>query len=319
MKNVLVTGGAGFIGSEFVRQAVSGGEYDRVFVLDSLTYAGDLNRISSEVEIGSVEFIQADLNDVKKYESVLSEISSVVHFAAESHVDRSIENGYAFVQTNILGTFSLLEATRNFPKILNMIVSTDEVYGSVLDGESSERDILEPSSAYSASKSASDLICLAQFKTHNQAIIITRCCNNYGPYQHSEKVIPTFINYGLNNRKLPIYGTGKNVREWINVKDHVRSISTLIESGTIGEIYNIGTGFRIDNLSLAETILSLLELPVDFIDFIPDRKGHDVRYALNSTKVMSQTKWKPKIGFNEGLSDTVKWYRELYLSQGSVI
>ena len=309
MTNVFVTGGAGFIGSEFVRQICMDSSVDNVWILDKLTYAGDLNRIRTELTLKKVVLIEADLSETEKYAVELSRADVLVHFAAESHVDRSIRNGFPFIESNVLGTYLLLEAARSNLALRIIHVSTDEVYGSIEDGESSEVDILNPSSSYSSSKASSDLIALAQRHTFGQKITVTRCCNNYGPWQDREKVIPTFILSALQSSPMPIYGSGMNVREWIHVSDHVRAILHLIKIGCESEIVNVGTADRLTNLDLAGIIASELRLGADYLKFVDDRPGHDFRYALNSEKI-TDLGWAPTKSIEEGVTETVNWYRE---------
>jgi dTDP-glucose 4,6-dehydratase len=308
MKSILISGGAGFIGSEFVRHLSKKEMYKRIFVVDKLTYAGDANRILKEIASGVCEFIKADVNDTEKYAKALSECQEVVHFAAESHVDNSIKNGLPFIQSNILGTFNILEAVRNYNDIRTVIVSTDEVYGSLENGEADETYRINASSIYSASKASSDLIALANYHTHKQNLSITRCCNNYGPHQDHEKLIPLVINRALNNLPVPVYGSGQNVREWIHVSDHVSAILSVMRNGKPGEIYNIGTGQRISNIEIVNLILSILGKPKSLIEFVDDRKGHDFRYSVASSKISRELKWQPQIDFETGLRTTVEWY-----------
>jgi len=309
MTSLFVTGGAGFIGSEFVRQICIDSSIDKVWVLDKLTYAGDLNRIKNELALEKVTLIEADLSESDEYSVELSKADVLVHFAAESHVDRSIKNGFPFIESNVLGTFCLLEAARSNLALRIIHVSTDEVYGSVENGDSSEVDILKPSSSYSSSKASSDLIALAQRHTFGQKITVTRCCNNYGPWQDREKVIPTFILSALQGSHMPIYGSGMNVREWIHVSDHVRAILHLIKIGCESEIVNIGTADRLTNLELAGIIASELGLGANYLKFVDDRPGHDFRYALNSEKI-NDLGWAPAKSIRAGLVETVNWYRE---------
>jgi len=309
MKRVFVTGGAGFIGSEFVRQVCADPLIEQVWVLDKLTYAGDIKRIEAELAQGKVKLIQADLLESEKYLDVLSAVDTLVHFAAESHVDRSIKNGFPFIESNVLGTFTLLEAARSNAALQIIHISTDEVYGSVNDGESLETDLLRPSSAYSSSKASSDLIALAQRHTFGQNITVTRCCNNYGPWQDKEKVIPTFILKAIRGIRMPIYGTGMNIREWIHVSDHVRAILYLIKIKTSAAIVNVGTSERLTNLELAGIIAKQLRLNGDFLNYVDDRLGHDFRYALNSQKI-NDLGWNPNITIRTGLVGTIEWYKE---------
>lgn len=309
-KSILVTGGAGFIGSEFVRQSVQSEKYSKIYVIDKLTYAGDLTRIKKELDSSSVEFIECDLNDTRRYESIIADLRYVVHFAAESHVDRSNENGKPFLDSNILGTYALLESARQNPGIRTLLVSTDEVYGSILTGEASELSPLNPSSAYSASKTASDLFGLAAKRTFNQDVVITRGCNTYGPHQHPEKFIPHCISKLISGHKAPLYGDGKNIREWIHVTDHAKAINLVLHDGKSGEIYNIGSGFRLNNREVLDHILKNLHLNWEHVEFVEDRLGHDFRYALNTEKIHIKTGWQTTIDFKSGLESTVKWYVE---------
>ena len=304
-----MTGGAGFIGSEFVRQVCADPSVEQVWVLDKLTYAGDIRRIEAELAQGKVRLIKADLLESERYLDVLSAVDTLVHFAAESHVDRSIENGFPFIESNVLGTFTLLEAARSNPVLKIIHVSTDEVYGSVIDGESLETDLLRPSSAYSASKASSDLIALAQRHTFGQNITVTRCCNNYGPWQDKEKVIPTFILKAMRGIPMPIYGTGMNIREWIHVSDHVRAILYLIKKKTSVDIVNVGTSERLSNLELAGIIAKQLGLNDDFLSYVDDRLGHDFRYSLNSQKI-NNLGWNPTKTIETGLVETIEWYKQ---------
>jgi dTDP-glucose 4,6-dehydratase len=306
---LLITGGAGFIGSEFVRQAVGSNRYSKIFVLDSLTYAADTRRISEELENSTVEFIHSDVNQTAKYNSVLSNVQSVVHFAAESHVDRSNANGMPFLESNILGTYALLEAARSHSEIRTVLVSTDEVYGSIEQGEFSEGSQLNPSSAYSVSKASSDLFGLAMNHTFKQDIVITRGCNTYGPFQHQEKLIPLCISKLLDGAKAPLYGDGTNIREWIYVSDHANAISEVLHKGKSGQIYNIGSGVRFSNRQIIDQLLTLLKLDWDWVEFIQDRPGHDYRYAINSQRVGTEIGWKPLVSFAEGIERTLNWYR----------
>lgn len=307
--SILVTGGAGFIGSEFVRQCVKSDLYSNIYIIDSLTYAADLSRIREALNDSRVEFIQCDISEVNKYQNLLKSVNHIAHFAAESHVDKSNENGMPFLQSNVIGTYALLEAARSHPKIRTLLVSTDEVYGSIDDGLFSETSQLNPSSAYSASKTSSDLFGLAMNHTFNQDIIITRGCNTYGPFQHVEKLIPLCISRLLKNGNAPLYGDGNNIREWIHVSDHARAIQSLILKGMTGEIYNIGSGFRISNREVLSHILSELNLDWSRVEFIADRPGHDKRYALDVSKIQKEIGWKPQINFLNGIKTTVEWYR----------
>lgn len=314
--SLLVTGGAGFIGSDFVKMVYNLSLFKKIYVVDKLTYASDLRRLEGVTD--KVELIHASIEDVAKYRSVLTECEFVVNFAAESHVDRSISDGRDFIESNILGSYNLLEVCREFPKVSLLHVSTDEVYGSFPEGEADEISPIKPSSTYSASKAASDQLALANFMTHSQKVCIARCSNNYGPFQHSEKFIPRSINQLLLGRKILLYGSGLNQREWIFVSDHNSALLSLLSRFKAGDVFNIGSGFRITNLDLAKIILSELDLPEDRIDFIEDRKGHDFRYALNSKKIRSFVGWKCETSFERGIASTVNWYRNWFLEHNEV-
>ena len=315
-KSILVTGGAGFIGSEFIRKIVKENFYSKIFIIDKLTYAADLSRITKELEISGVELIIADIAETSKYEKILSKIEVVVHFAAESHVDNSINDGMPFLKSNITGTYTLLNSIRHNSDARTIIVSTDEVYGSLDIGEFSETSPLNGSSPYSASKAAADLLALAQFKTFAQDIVITRSCNNYGPMQNPEKYIPKLIKNILANQEVPIYGKGTNIREWIHVSDHVAALIKLISTGRSGEIYNIGTGERFTNLEVLNIIKNIINRDVK-INFVTDRLGHDYRYALNSSKIKSLIDWNPSHLFVDGIRDLINF--EIYKFENSGI
>lgn len=305
---LFVTGGAGFIGSEYVRQEVAGQRYSKIYVLDKLTYAGDIKRIEHEIQNAEVEFIHADIKDSLTYAKAISECDEVVHFAAESHVDRSIEDGSVFLNTNIIGTFNLLEITKHQENCRTLLISTDEVYGSTKDsGEFDENSNLNPSSNYSASKAAGDLFALANFKTFKQDLVITRCTNNYGPFQDPEKFLPVVIDSILRGKSIPVYGSGKNIREWIHISDHCDAVREVLKNGNAGEIYNIGTGHRLSNLSLIKEVAEILDKDPE-VSFVADRKGHDFRYALNSEKIKNKLNWSPKVSLREGLKETLDWY-----------
>ena len=306
--SILITGGAGFIGSEFVRQIFTQGYYSKIYVLDKLTYASDLRRIENELKDKSVELLEFDVNQTNKYISVLPECAEIVHFAAESHVDRSIAEGFPFLNTNIVGTYNLLEAVRMHSTARTLLVSTDEVYGSIEKLEASEDFNLDPSSIYSASKASADIIGIANYKTHNQDLVISRCCNNYGPFQNSEKFIPLAIENLLSGKNVPVYGNGLNIREWVHISDHVSALLLIMNLGKPGSIYNIGTSDRFSILELLRLILGELQLDESRVDFVKDRLGHDKRYALNSSKILRELGWKPKIDFKSGIAETVRWH-----------
>ncbi|MEX2723351.1 MAG: dTDP-glucose 4,6-dehydratase [Candidatus Freyarchaeota archaeon] len=301
---VLVTGGAGFIGSNFVRYMLSKYDY-KIVVLDKLTYAGRLENLEDLME--NIEFIRGDICNKEDLERV-RECDAVINFAAETHVDRSIIDAGIFIKTDIFGTFNLLEFCRR-SDIPLVQVSTDEVYGSIAEGSFKEEDALDPSSPYSSSKAGADLLARAYYKTYGLPVIITRSSNNFGPYQYPEKLIPLFIVNALQNKPLPLYGDGRNVRDWIYVLDNCEAIDLVFHKGKKGEIYNIGGGNEKTNLEIAHRILDELKKPKSLIKFVKDRPGHDWRYSLDCKKI-KLLGWKPKCKFEEALKNTIKWYKE---------
>jgi dTDP-glucose 4,6-dehydratase len=305
-RKFLVTGGAGFIGSNFVARLISNGESVRV--LDKLTYAGNLKNIQGFIDQGQLDFFHGDICDPVIVQEAMESVDVVVNFAAESHVDRSIDSSAEFVRTNVLGTENLLAHALVFNTKVFIQVSTDEVYGSIKDGSWSEESPLKPNSPYSASKAAADLLAFSYFKTHGLDIRITRCCNNYGPMQLPEKLIPSFITKLMKHEKVPLYGDGRNVREWIHVEDHCSAIELVINEGKPGEVYNIGSGLELENMELANLLLQVFNLESDFIRMVEDRKGHDYRYSVDSRKIQNLGH-KSKREFKEGLLETIVWYR----------
>lgn len=309
--NLLVTGGAGFIGSNFIRYML-GAHPDYTMVnLDSLTYAGNLNNLKDCDTSPRYTFVRGDICDRALVNAVMENqaVDTVVHFAAESHVDRSIADASAFVKTNILGTYTLLEAARHHAVRRFIHISTDEVYGSRREGSFKETDILSPSSPYSSSKAGSDLLALSYHTTYNLPVIVTRCTNNFGPYQYPEKLIPLFVTNLLDGKKVPVYGTGKNIRDWIAVQDHCNAVDFLIDNGNSGEIYNIGGENEKTNLEITKKILKLLKKDDSLIEYVQDRPGHDFRYSLDCSK-LRRLGWKPSQSFEDGLRDTVGWYEQ---------
>ena len=306
---LLVTGGAGFIGSNYIRHMMSSRHDLEIINLDVLTYAGNLNNLKGIEKNPNYSFIQGDICNRDLVSAILGKhkVDAIIHFAAESHVDRSITNASAFVKTNVLGTHTLLECARNhtIPKFIH--ISTDEVYGSTMEGSFKETDILSPSSPYSASKAGSDLLAFSYFTTYNLPVIITRCTNNFGPYQFPEKLIPLFVTNLLDGKKVPVYGTGKNIRDWIHVSDHCRAIEFLLERGNPGEVYNIGGGHEKTNLEITQKILDILSKDDSMIEYVTDRPGHDFRYSLDCSKLHAMG-WKPKYSFDEALEETITWY-----------
>lgn len=300
---MLVTGGYGFIGSNFIRYITQKYPEIELINVDKLTYAGNKDNLQ---DISCLTFRQ-DICDAQFISQIMKDVDYIVHFAAETHVDRSIVNDTDFIQTNVVGTHTLLKCVLNANIRKFIHVSTDEVYGSVSEGYSKETDILNPSSPYSASKASSDLLVQAYNTTYGLPTIVTRCTNNFGPYQYPEKLIPFFITRLLENKEVPIYGTGTNIREWIHVLDHCSAIDFLIHYGKNGEIYNIGSGDRKTNIEITHKLLELLGKDESLIKYVPDRLGHDYRYALDCTKIQ-KLGWKSSISFDGALCDTVNWY-----------
>jgi dTDP-glucose 4,6-dehydratase len=310
---ILVTGGAGFIGSNFVRMALTDKfpdfKVDKLIVLDLLTYAGDKDNLKLIENDSRYQFVQGDIRDLNLAQKLMSEVELVVHFAAESHVDRSIEGGSEFVSTNVMGTQVLLDAARSSKIKRFLHVSTDEVYGSISQGSWPEDHPLLPNSPYSASKAGSDLLVRAYNRTHKLDTIITRCSNNYGHYQFPEKVIPLFITNILEGKKVPLYGNGLNIRDWLHVDDHCRGIALALTKGKSGEVYNIGGGTELTNLELTNKILKAMNVGEEFIQPVEDRKGHDLRYSVDITKISSQLGYSPQVNFDQGLLETINWYK----------
>jgi dTDP-glucose 4,6-dehydratase len=309
--NLLVTGGAGFIGSEFVRNEIfSEKKFNKIYVLDSLTYAGNLNNLREVMSNSKFQFVLGDIKDFKIVNELVSEVDLVINFAAESHVDKSIMDATPFVENNILGTQVLLDSIRRNNNKRLIQISTDEVYGAIEQGEWDENCPLLPNSPYAASKAAADLLVISYYHTYNLNLIITRSCNNFGPYQLIEKLIPLAITNLLKDKKVPVYGDGKNIREWIYVRDNCKYISAIAENGKPGQVYNIGSGFRISNLELITMILTIMQKNEESIEFVSDRLGHDFRYALDSTKTISLIDSEFKSDFQKMLVHTVNWYKE---------
>lgn len=305
---LLVTGGSGFIGTNFVRDQLARHPERSVVNLDALTYAGNPANLADLASDPRYVFVRGDIRDAALVSDLMGEVDAVVHFAAESHVDRSITDPGAFVSTNVQGTFTLLEAARRAGVDRFLHVSTDEVYGSIVEGAFREMDPLRPSSPYSASKAGSDLLALAYHTTHGLPVVVTRCSNNYGPYQFPEKLIPLFVTNLLEGRKVPVYGSGTNVREWIYVLDHCRAIEFVLDRGNPGEVYNIGSGVEKTNLEITDALLRLLGRDESAVEHVDDRKGHDFRYAIDCSKLRALG-WTPAFGFEEALAETVDWYR----------
>jgi dTDP-glucose 4,6-dehydratase len=309
---ILVTGGAGFIGSSFVRYVLRARRDIRIVNYDLLTYAGNLRNVEEVAGDPRYEFVRGDIADVSQIESLFQTHSfdAVVNFAAETHVDRSILDSAPFVRTNIEGTRCLLEASRDHKVAKYVQISTDEVYGSLgPTGAFREDNPIDPTSPYSASKAAADLLVLAYHRTHGLPAVITRCCNNYGPYQFPEKLIPVLITNALADRPLPVYGDGLNVREWIFADEHSRAVLRALEAGRPGEVYNIGSGYEKTNLEVVREILRLTGKPESLIQFVKDRPGHDRRYAIDCSKIRREWEWSPQTDFRSSVAITVDWYR----------
>ncbi|WP_409183249.1 dTDP-glucose 4,6-dehydratase [Amycolatopsis sp. VS8301801F10] len=311
---VLVTGGAGFIGSHYVRQVLSGAYPTladaEVVVLDKLTYAGNEANLAPVADSPRLRFVRGDICDAAQVAELMTGVDLVVHFAAESHVDRSILGSADFVLTNVLGTQTLLQAALEARVGKFVHVSTDEVYGSIQDGSWSEDHVLEPNSPYSASKASSDLIARSYFRTHGLPVCVTRCSNNYGPYQFPEKVIPLFATNLLDGRKVPLYGDGLNIRDWLHVDDHCHGIQLVADGGRPGEIYNIGGGTELTNRELTERLLAAVGAGWEMVEPVADRKGHDRRYSVDITKISGELGYAPRVSFEDGLAETVRWYAD---------
>jgi len=311
---ILVTGGAGFIGSNFVRRALDdayeGLEGADVIVYDALTYSGNPANLAPVADSPRFTFVQADIRDAGALDDVLPGVDTVVHFAAESHVDRSVRDSGIFVETNVLGTQRLLDASLRAGVTRFVHVSTDEVYGSIAEGSWKEDHALEPNSPYSASKAGSDLIARSYVRTHGMNLSITRCSNNYGPYHFPEKVIPLFVTNLIDGLHVPLYGTGENIRDWLHVDDHTRGIAMVVTKGRAGETYNIGGGTELSNVELTQKLLDATGTDWSYVDKVEDRKGHDLRYSVDIGKIQSELGYAPLVPFDQGLADVVQWYRD---------
>ena len=306
---ILTTGGAGFIGSCFIRQMLNNHPNYKIINLDCLTYCGNLSNLKDVENNPNYEFVYGNINDKNLVRDLIKQVDCVVNFAAETHVDNSIKNPEIFIETNVSGTLNLLQACKEIGIERFVQISTDEVYGTLgKTGYFDENSPLAPNNPYSASKASADMLVRAYYKTYNLPAIITRCTNNYGPYQYPEKLIPYFISKLLKNEKVPIYGDGLNVRDWLYVYDHTNAIDIVLHKGKTGEIYNIGTNNEQTNLEIAKLILKIMNKNESYINFVEDRLGHDKRYALSSKKIQNELNWKPKVEFNEGITQTINWY-----------
>jgi len=313
MKNILVTGGAGFIGSNYINHILDERDDYNIINLDKLTYAGNLENLKKSESKNNYQFIKGDIGNAELVRYIFEKykIKYVINFAAESHVDRSILGSEVFFRTNVLGTNVLLETARYFEVEKFLQISTDEVYGSLgEEGKFNETTPVSPNSPYSSSKASSDLMALSFNHTYGMPVLITRCSNNYGPLQFPEKLIPLMIINALNDKKLPVYGDGLNVRDWIYVIDHNKAINLVFEKGNFGEVYNIGASNEMKNIQIVKLILKHLGKSEDLIQYVKDRPGHDRRYAIDSTKLQSQLGWKPAFSFEEAIGNTIDWYIE---------
>jgi dTDP-glucose 4,6-dehydratase len=307
---VLVTGGAGFIGSHFIRRALQQGRITRLVNLDKLTYAGHLENLHVFEKDRRYRFVKGDIANAPLVEKLVKDVDAIIHFAAETHVDRSIHDAAPFLHTNVVGTYVLLEAARKARLRRFVHISTDEVYGSVSRGFPTEKAVLHPASPYSASKASSDHLALAYHRTYGLPVMVTRAANNYGPFQYPEKFLPLFITHALENQPLPLYGDGLNVRDWLHVDDHCAALELVLRKGRAGEVYNIATGRGFTNKAVADRLISMLARPRTLIQYVKDRPGHDRRYAMSISKIRRELGWSPKIRFEEGLRDLVSWYED---------
>ncbi len=312
-QNILITGAAGFIGANFTQYFVNKYPQYNIIILDKLTYAGNIDNLKKVID--KIAFIQGDICNYQLVKDIFKnhEINGVIHFAAESHVDNSIKNSLIFTQTNVIGTHTLLEVAKQTwgegSKNKFIHISTDEVFGTLgEEGYFTEESKISPNSPYSSSKASSDLIARAYYETYKMNVTITNCSNNYGPYQHNEKLIPHMIKLALNNRKLPVYGNGKNIRDWLYVEDHCEAIDLAYHKGRIGERYNIGGHNEKRNIEIVKLILKYLNKPEELIEFVEDRKGHDYRYAIDPSKIKQELGWEPKTKFEDGIIKTIDWY-----------
>jgi len=310
---VLVTGAAGFIGSNFARMFVRGQmqDFSSLVILDKLTYAGVLTNLKESEGKTNVRFVQGDICDASLVSGLISDVDAVINFAAESHVDRSISGASDFVQTNIVGVQVLLDAIKASARQIRFLqVSTDEVYGSIEDGSWTEDWPLSPNSPYSASKASGELLARSYNRTHGMDVVITRCSNNYGTHHFPEKLIPLFITNLIEGKKVPVYGTGENVRDWLHVDDHCRGIYSVLMNGRSGEVYNIGGGRELTNNEITSLILEAMGADGSSIEYVEDRKGHDLRYSVDWTKINRELGYEPRVKFEDGLRETIQWYRD---------
>jgi dTDP-glucose 4,6-dehydratase len=306
---LLVTGGLGFIGSNFIRYVLSESPDTEIINIDKIGLGANPENLKDLTK--NYQFVKGDISNEHVINSLVKKVDAAINFAAETHVDRSIANPASFAKSNFLGTFTTLEAIRKLNETAKYIqISTDEIYGDIVEGSFSETDRLNPSNPYSATKASADMLCLAYHRTYGLNVNITRCTNNFGPYQFPEKLIPKTIIRALKDLPVPVYGTGRNVRDWIYILDHCEAISLVLGRGKPGETYNISSGNEVPNIKIVKEILKILNKPEDLITFVEDRPGHDLRYSLNSSKIRSEIGWKPRHTFSSALEETVKWYIE---------
>lgn len=311
MERILVTGGCGFIGSNFIHYILQNTQEYKIINLDALTYAGNKENLKDIENDPRYEFIYGRVEDRELVEKLVKEVDYIIHFAAESHVDRSIDNSYPFIITNILGTHSILEAVKNSTNVKKYIhISTDEVYGALgVWGRFTEDSPLQPNSPYSASKASADLLVRSYIKTYRIPAVIIRPSNNYGPFQFPEKFLPLMITNLLEDKPIPIYGKGENIRDWLFVSDTCKAIFTVLKNGKIGEVYNVGGGNEVRNIDMAKMVLKLMGKGEEYIQFVPDRPGHDYRYALDSRKIKEELGWVPEMNLIDGVKYTIEWYK----------
>jgi len=306
---LLVTGGAGFIGSNFIRYILNTYPDYKIINLDKLTYAGNLDNVKDLENNDRYEFVQGDIVDPSIVDSLAEKVDIIVNFAAESHVDNSNENADPFLRTNIMGVKTLMDAALKYNHKRFFQISTDEVYGDRNEGFFTEESRLKPSNPYSASKASAEMLVMAYARTHGLPTVVSRCANNYGPYQYPEKLLPFFVHKLLSGEKVPVYGNGSNLRDWLHVDDHCKAIDLILHKGKIGEIYNVSANEEHSNLDITKRMIAILGLSDDKIEFVKDRPGHDIRYAIDSSKIQNELGWKPTIKFEEGFEKTVEFYR----------
>jgi len=306
---IIVTGGLGFIGSNLIKYLLKKYHDIKIINVDKMGYGSNPANLKDLENDTRYDFVRGDIADYKLVEKTIMDVDAVVNVAAETHVDRSISDPGVFLQSNTIGVFNILEALRRVNRDAKLVqVSTDEVYGDILEGSFKEDDRLSPSNPYSASKASADMFCLAYHRTYNLDITITRCANNFGPYQFPEKLIPKTIIRASLNLKIPVYGSGKNIRDWIYVMDHCEALEKALFKGKSGEIYNISAGNEYQNIEVVKRILQIMDKPEDLIEFVADRPGHDIRYSLDSSKIRNELGWRPRYSFDEALEETVNWY-----------